>query len=148
MSQQKTSPDASDLLAAKKGWTLRRDGTAWRRVVPSPEPQQILEIEPITWLLDVGAELFLMATDVDGVYLHWGTREQRRLDRVTPGQLASYRFAAGAGRPESTASGRFRHPHHRRRSGRRSHSAYDMESSIRNSAPPGRGRVNTSAAVA
>jgi carbamate kinase len=47
--------DASDTLAAKRGWTFRRDGTAWRRVVPSPEPQQILEIEPITWLLEHGA---------------------------------------------------------------------------------------------
>lgn len=143
--------DASDLLAAKKGWTFRRDGTAWRRVVPSPEPQQILEIEPITWLLDhgamiicaggggfpsvhptsapgepvsaeavidkdlasetlaedVGADLFLMATDVDGVYLHWGTPEQRRLDRVTPGQLASYRFAAGSMGPKAEAAARF-----------------------------------------
>ena len=88
-----------------------------RRVVPSPEPQRILEIQPITWLLDQGAvvicaggggiptmipatgpgalvgveavidkdlasellaedvsaDLFLMATDVDGVYLGWGT---------------------------------------------------------------------------
>src|SRR5512142_1012362 len=47
--------DASDILAAKRGWTFRRDGTAWRRVVPSPEPRQILEIKPITWLLQHGA---------------------------------------------------------------------------------------------
>ena len=143
--------DASDMLAAKKGWTFRRDGTAWRRVVPSPEPQQILEIKPITWLLehgavvicaggggipsvhptsapgdlasaeavidkdlasemlaeDVGADLFLMATDVNGVYLHWGTPEQRRLDRVTPGELASYQFAAGSMGPKAEAAARF-----------------------------------------
>ena len=42
----------ADALAAKKGWTFRQDGHAWRRVVPSPEPRQILEIEPITWLLE------------------------------------------------------------------------------------------------
>ena len=42
-------------LAADKGWTFRQDGPSWRRVVPSPEPRQILEIEPITWLLERGA---------------------------------------------------------------------------------------------
>ena len=25
-------------LAAARGWEMRRDGRAWRRVVPSPEP--------------------------------------------------------------------------------------------------------------
>jgi carbamate kinase len=47
--------DDADKLAADKGWAFRQDGPAWRRVVPSPEPQRILEIEPITWLLDQGA---------------------------------------------------------------------------------------------
>jgi carbamate kinase len=30
-------------LAAERGWSLARDGQGWRRVVPSPRPQQILE---------------------------------------------------------------------------------------------------------
>jgi carbamate kinase len=47
--------DDADNLAADKGWAFRQDGPAWRRVVPSPEPRRILEIEPITWLLDQGA---------------------------------------------------------------------------------------------
>ena len=47
--------DAADKLAAEKDWTFRQDGSAWRRVVPSPEPRQILEIQPITWLLEWGA---------------------------------------------------------------------------------------------
>ena len=47
--------DAADALAAKKGWAFRPDGSAWRRVVPSPEPEQILEIQPISWLLERGA---------------------------------------------------------------------------------------------
>ena len=47
--------DAADTLAAEKGWAFRQDGTAWRRVVPSPEPRTIVEIQPITWLLDRGA---------------------------------------------------------------------------------------------
>jgi carbamate kinase len=143
--------DAADKLAADKGWAFRQDGTAWRRVVPSPEPRRILEIEPITWLLergavvicaggggiptmypssgpgvllgveavidkdlasellaeDVAADLFVMATDVDGVYLDWGTPRQRRLDRVTPGELAGYRFAAGSMGPKAEAAARF-----------------------------------------
>lgn len=44
--------DDADKLAADRGWTFRQDGSAWRRVVPSPEPRRILEIQPITWLLD------------------------------------------------------------------------------------------------
>jgi carbamate kinase len=143
--------NAADELAAEKGWTFRQDGSAWRRVVPSPQPQRILEIQPITWLLDrgavvicaggggiptvypssgpgalagveavidkdlasellaedVNADLFLMATDVDGVYLDWGTPRQRRLDRVTPEELAGYEFAAGSMGPKVEAAARF-----------------------------------------
>ena len=143
--------DAADNLAAEKGWAFRQDGSAWRRVVPSPEPRQILEIQPITWLLergavvvcaggggipivnpssgpaplvgveavidkdlasellaeDLGADLFLMATDVDGVYLDWGTPRQRRLDRVTPEELTGYQFAAGSMGPKVEAAIRF-----------------------------------------
>jgi carbamate kinase len=143
--------DAADALAAEKGWAFRQDGDAWRRVVPSPEPRQILEIRPITWLLDlgtvvicaggggipimypssgpgalvgveavidkdlasellaegVGADLFVMATDVDGVYLDWGTPQQRRLGQVTPQELAGYEFAAGSMGPKVEAAVRF-----------------------------------------
>ena len=145
------SKEAGDKLAATKGWTFKPDGSSWRRVVPSPEPRQILEIQPITWLLergavvicaggggiptvnpssapgalrgveavidkdlasellaeDVNADLFLMATDVDGVYLGWGTPEQKRLGQVTPEELASHDFAAGSMGPKVTAAVRF-----------------------------------------
>jgi len=56
---------------------------------------------------DVHADLFLMATDVDGVYLDWGTPRQRRLDRVTPEELAGYQFAAGSMGPKVEAAARF-----------------------------------------
>ena len=109
--------ESADALAAEKGWAFKQDGTAWRRVVPSPQPRQILEIQPISWLLergavvicaggggiptmypasgpgelvgveavidkdlasellaeDVAADLFVMATDVDGVYVGWAS---------------------------------------------------------------------------
>ena len=143
--------DAADVLAGKKGWAFRRDGAAWRRVVPSPQPRRILEIQPISWLLerdavvicaggggiptmyplsgsgpllgveavidkdlasellaeDVDADLFVMATDVDGVYLDWGAPEQRRLGQVTPEELAGYEFAAGSMGPKVEAAARF-----------------------------------------
>jgi len=143
--------DAADKLAAEKDWTFRQDGSSWRRVVPSPQPRRILEIQPITWLLDRGAvvicaggggiptvyassgpsalagveavidkdlasellaedvkaDLFVMATDVDGVYLDWGTPRQRRLDRVRPAELAGYQFAAGSMGPKVEAATRF-----------------------------------------
>lgn len=35
-------------------WTMRRDGAGWRRVVPSPEPQDIVELPVIRRLLDAG----------------------------------------------------------------------------------------------
>ena len=36
---------------------------------------------------EVEADLFVIATDVDGVYLDWGKPEQRRLGWVTPDEL-------------------------------------------------------------
>jgi carbamate kinase len=56
---------------------------------------------------DLGADLFVMATDVDGVYLHWGTPQQRRLRQVTPEVLAGHEFAAGSIGPKVEAAARF-----------------------------------------
>lgn len=38
-------------LAAAHGWAMAQDGSRWRRVVPSPEPRAILEIEAIRTLV-------------------------------------------------------------------------------------------------
>jgi carbamate kinase len=46
-----TEPAAKQ-FAAQHGWQFKRDGSAWRRVVASPRPQGILQVEPIRWLLD------------------------------------------------------------------------------------------------
>jgi carbamate kinase len=56
---------------------------------------------------EIEADLFLMATDVDGVYEDWGTPEQRRLDQVTPGELRERDFAAGSMGPKVDAAARF-----------------------------------------
>ena len=117
-------------------------------MVPSPQPQQILEILPVNWLLEhsavvicaggggipissgsgqlvgveaviekdfasellaeeVNADLFVMATDVDGVYVHWGEPNQMRLNRVTPEELTGYEFPAGSMGPKVEAAARF-----------------------------------------
>ena len=54
---------------------------------------------------ELDADLFIMATDVDGVYVDWGTPDQRRLDRVTSEELRAISFPAGSMGPE----GRRRH---------------------------------------
>ncbi len=41
-------------VAAEMGWTVKADGDAWRRVVPSPEPRGIVQLEAIRRLVDSG----------------------------------------------------------------------------------------------
>lgn len=41
-------------LAASRGWSIRRDGDAWRRVVASPDPKEIVELASIRSLLGTG----------------------------------------------------------------------------------------------
>jgi carbamate kinase len=42
-------------LATEHGWSIARDGSAWRRVVPSPSPLGIVEAESVRTLVDSGA---------------------------------------------------------------------------------------------
>ena len=42
-------------LAAARDWTVKADGDRWRRVVGSPEPQEVVETKLIRLLLDTGA---------------------------------------------------------------------------------------------
>jgi carbamate kinase len=56
---------------------------------------------------EVDADLFVMATDVDGVYSRWGTDDQRMLERVTPSELRAFDFAAGSMGPKVEAAIRF-----------------------------------------
>jgi carbamate kinase len=53
---------------------------------------------------DVEADLYIMATDVDGVYLDWGTADARKIDRITHTELESYDFAAGSMGPKVAAA--------------------------------------------
>ncbi|MET1037212.1 MAG: carbamate kinase [Aeromicrobium sp.] len=42
------------LIHERRGWTMKPDGDAWRRVVPSPAPLRIVETKPIQWILREG----------------------------------------------------------------------------------------------
>ena len=53
---------------------------------------------------EIDADLYVMATDVDGVYLDWGTPQARRIDRSTPEELESFEFAAGSMGPKVAAA--------------------------------------------
>jgi carbamate kinase len=139
-------------LTQEKDWPFRKDGGSWRRVVPSPRPQHIFELDAIRALIDldivvicaggggiptlvthsegtsvltgveavidkdfatellareIDADLFVMATDVDGVYADWGTPDQRRLDKVTAAELAGMEFPAGSMGPKVEAAAAF-----------------------------------------
>ena len=56
---------------------------------------------------EVAADLYVMVTDVDGVYVDWGTVQQRLLTRVTPEQLRALAFSTGSMGPKVDAAIRF-----------------------------------------
>jgi carbamate kinase len=47
--------DQARIVAEARGWTVRKDGSRWRRVVPSPEPTELLELSLIEALIATGA---------------------------------------------------------------------------------------------
>jgi len=56
---------------------------------------------------EVVADVFVMVTDVDGVYDGWGTPDQRKVERTTPEELRGLDFAAGSMGPKVEAACRF-----------------------------------------
>jgi carbamate kinase len=53
---------------------------------------------------ELDADLFVMATDVDGVYREFGTPQQQKIDRATVDELAGEGFAAGSMGPKVEAA--------------------------------------------
>jgi carbamate kinase len=47
--------DRARQLSDQHGWSTAQDGPQWRRVVPSPEPQRIVEQDSIVQLVQAGA---------------------------------------------------------------------------------------------
>ena len=143
------SEEESGAMARDRGWTFRKDGHFYRRVVASPKPQRIFEIRPIRWLLEkntvviclggggiptmydeerrlvgvdavidkdlasellareIDADVLVMATDVDAVYLDWGTPEQRAIGHIHPEDLELSAFPAGSMGPKVEAAKAF-----------------------------------------
>jgi carbamate kinase len=56
---------------------------------------------------ELSADLYVMATDVDGVYLDWGTPQARLISRTTPEEISSHEFPAGSMGPKVDAACRF-----------------------------------------
>lgn len=137
-------------LAAEHGWTVRQDGTRWRRVVPSPVPVRIFESRPVQWLLQqgcvvvcaggggiptmyvegtrtlvgveavidkdrasavlaegLGADLLVIATDVDAVSSDWGTPQQRAATAIHPSAVPALGLPAGSMGPKVEAAAAF-----------------------------------------
>jgi carbamate kinase len=56
---------------------------------------------------DLEADLLVIATDTDAVYLDWGTPRQRGIATASPDALAAYAFAAGSMGPKVEAAAQF-----------------------------------------
>jgi len=56
---------------------------------------------------ELDADLFIMLTDTDAVYVDWGTPTQRAIRRASPDALAAMKFAAGSMGPKVDAACRF-----------------------------------------
>jgi carbamate kinase len=114
------------------GWIMKEDaGRGWRRVVPSPKPLKIVELEVIKKLVEndvvtiavggggipvietpeglkgveavidkdlasallaksLDAEIFLISTAVEKVYINFNTPNQKPLDKVTVEEIKKY----------------------------------------------------------
>lgn len=144
-------------LEKEKGYIVRevKPGTekGWRRVVPSPEPIDIVEVEPINSLIKSGvmviasggggipvssngdgslrgveavidkdragfvlaknvkADIFMVLTDVEKVYINYNKPDQKALDRMTVSEaerlLGEGHFLKGSMGPKVEAAVRF-----------------------------------------
>ena len=56
---------------------------------------------------ELGADLYVMLTDADAVYVDWGTPAQRAIRRASPDALSAMTFAAGSMGPKVDAACRF-----------------------------------------
>jgi carbamate kinase len=68
--------------------------------------EAVIDKDRATELLarELEADLYIMATDVDGVYVDWGTPDARKIDRATPEEMDAYEFAAGSMGPKVEAA--------------------------------------------
>ncbi|HSG81511.1 MAG TPA: carbamate kinase [Gemmatimonadota bacterium] len=62
---------------------------------------------------ELEADVLIMATDVDGVYLDWGAPNARLIRQATPDEMCSYDFSVGSMRPKVEAACAFASDPHR-----------------------------------
>jgi carbamate kinase len=85
-------------LADEHGWTVKPDGASWRRVVPSPRPIRVFEINAMRWLLERGA--IVICAGGGGIPTVYEKGEERRLhgvEAVIDKDLASSLLACDLG---------------------------------------------------
>jgi carbamate kinase len=144
------SEEDAKMRAEKEGWIVVEDaGRGWRRVVASPIPQRIVELEAVKKLIDagvvtitvggggipvieeengnlkgvaavidkdyassllarsIGADLFLISTAVEKVYVNYNKPDQRAIDLMTVSEAKKYmqegHFAKGSMLPKIQA---------------------------------------------
>lgn len=96
--------DAGVLVIAAGGGGIpvmrRRDGPGMEGV------EAVIDKDLCSALLAVAlqADLLLIATDVAGVFVHWGQARQRLLATTTPAELQGFDFAAGSMAPKVEAA--------------------------------------------
>jgi carbamate kinase len=56
---------------------------------------------------ELSADLFVMATDAEAVFVDWGTPNAKAIHRANPGALSEYKFPAGSMGPKVEAACRF-----------------------------------------
>lgn len=143
------SKEEADKIAAEKDYIFKADGEYYRRVVASPLPKRIFEVETIKLLIendtvvicaggggiptaynadgtlhgveavidkdraaallarDIDADVLMILTDVDSVYLDWGTDNQKSVRKVSPNAFADFDFPDGSMGPKVEAASEF-----------------------------------------
>jgi carbamate kinase len=90
------SASEASRLAAERGWTIADDaGRGFRRVVPSPEPLDILEADTIRRIFDAG--LVVIACGGGGVPVTMSVDGYVGVDAVIDKDLAAQRLASALG---------------------------------------------------
>ncbi len=83
------------VLAAAHGWSVARDGSAWRRVVASPLPLRIEEAESVRQLADAG--VLVVASGGGGIPVCEGTTGPVGIEAVVDKDLAAVELAIAVG---------------------------------------------------
>ena len=79
--------EEAERLASEKGWTIAPDGEYFRRVVPSPEPRRIIEIEAIRLLVEEG--MVVICAGGGGIPVAYHGNKLKGVEAVIDKDLAS-----------------------------------------------------------